>query len=37
MAFMTVSRTLRLFIEERQSDRFGVHCFDVRFTPRKAV
>ncbi|ARU04952.1 NUDIX hydrolase [Comamonas serinivorans] len=35
LAFLTVSRTLKLFIEERQRSQFGVHCFDIRFQPRK--
>ncbi len=36
LAFLTVSRTLKLFIAARESGQFGVHNLDIRFTPRAA-
>ena len=36
LAFLTVSRTLKLFIAARESGQFGVHYLDIRFTPRAA-
>lgn len=35
LAFPTVKRTLKLFLEERRMERFGVHVTDIIREPRK--